>query len=213
MFIPVRLFFNADDGGAGGGTPAVDDPKGDKPDNVPGDELTFDQVVSDERFKKPLQSLIDSAVSKGVESFKTNTVPGLIESELKTRIDAMNTKTPQELEMEKLKNDMAAIKNDNAEKERLAVIETNKVSALTKLNDNKIKLSAEQLKWFVSDDAEKTTANVTSFIELLTALKTEWKAEKIAGNNVTPPQGRQSANEPVDTLRGKTSLDTLNNIK
>lgn len=62
--------------------------------------------------QKVVQSRIDSAVSKGVESFKTKTMPGILQEEIAKRTE----KTPQQIEMDEMKAEIEKIKQENAVK-------------------------------------------------------------------------------------------------
>ncbi|MBP3969983.1 DUF4355 domain-containing protein [Bacillus sp. WL1] len=62
--------------------------------------------------QKVIQSRIDSAVSKGVESFKTNKLPSILQEEIAKRTE----KTPEQIELEGMKAEIEKMKAENTRK-------------------------------------------------------------------------------------------------
>ncbi|WP_242305795.1 DUF4355 domain-containing protein [Bacillus cereus group sp. BfR-BA-01451] len=62
--------------------------------------------------QKLMQSRIDSGVSKGVEAYRTKTVPELIEKEIAKRTE----KTPEQVQMEEMKAEIEKMKAENTRK-------------------------------------------------------------------------------------------------
>jgi len=60
--------------------------------------------------QKVIQSRIDSAVSKGVESFKTNKLPSILQEEIAKRTE----KTPEQIELEEARKERAEMKAEMA---------------------------------------------------------------------------------------------------
>ncbi|KNF09309.1 hypothetical protein CLPU_3c00870 [Gottschalkia purinilytica] len=110
--INLQLFADGEPtGGAGdalnGGTQSSNDTN---------DTFTLDDfnnfLESNVEAQKILQSRIDSAVSKGVESFKQNKMPKLIQEEINKR----SSKTPEQLQLEEMKQEIEKMKQENTRK-------------------------------------------------------------------------------------------------
>ncbi|HDR7659266.1 TPA: DUF4355 domain-containing protein [Bacillus wiedmannii] len=112
--------------------------------------------------QKVIQSRIDSAVSKGVDSFKTNKLPGILQDEIAKRTE----KTPQQIEMEEMKTEIAKMKADNTRK----TIETEVAKQADKLG-----IDADFALTFCVDPTslDNTLKNVAKFNEYAEALVSE----------------------------------------
>ncbi|EJR52577.1 hypothetical protein IIO_06149 [Bacillus cereus VD115] len=112
--------------------------------------------------QKVMQSRIDSGVSKGVESFKTKTMPDLIQKEIAKRTE----KTPEQVEMEEMKNEIAKMKSENVRK----TIETEVAKQADKLG-----IDADFALTFCIDPTslDNTLKNVTKFNEYAESLVSE----------------------------------------
>ncbi|MED3269289.1 DUF4355 domain-containing protein [Bacillus thuringiensis] len=112
--------------------------------------------------QKVIQSRIDSAVSKGVESFKTNKLPDILQNEIAKRTE----KTPEQIELEGMKAEIAKIKAENTRK----TIETEVAKQADKLG-----IDADFALTFCVDPTslDKTLNNVTKFNEYAEKLVAE----------------------------------------
>lgn len=112
--------------------------------------------------QKVIQSRIDSAVSKGVESFKTNKLPDILQSEIAKRTE----KTPEQIELEGMKAEIAKIKAENTRK----TIETEVAKQADKLG-----IDADFALTFCVDPTslDNTLKNVTKFNEYTESLVAE----------------------------------------
>ncbi|MEK4711142.1 capsid assembly scaffolding protein Gp46 family protein [Bacillus sp. FSL R10-2780] len=112
--------------------------------------------------QKVVQSRVDSGVSKGVESFKTKTMPDLIQKEIAKRTE----KTPEQIEMEEMKNEIAKMKSENIRK----TIETEVAKQADKLG-----IDADFALTFCIDPTslDNTIKNVTKFNEYAETLVSE----------------------------------------
>ncbi|AKR13299.1 hypothetical protein AC241_32130 (plasmid) [Bacillus thuringiensis] len=109
--------------------------------------------------QKILQSRVDSGVSKGVESYRTNTVPELIQKEIAKRTE----KTPEQIEMEGMKAEIEKMKAENTRK----TIETEVAKQADKLG-----IDADFALTFCVDPTslDNTLKNVTKFNEYAESL-------------------------------------------
>jgi hypothetical protein len=131
---------------------------------------------SDETLKKWLESEKDKHFSKGLNTFKEKTMPGLIEQEITKRNP--NNKSPEALEVEKALAEIERWKTKT-------IRESVRNDALKFATDNK--LPSEVVDYFISleiDDDEEGTKSKEATMANLTKLKDVW------GNHL-----QQSVNE------------------
>lgn len=107
--------------------------------------------------KKILQPMLDSYFTKGLESWKEKTMPGLIEEEIKKKFP---DETEEQKRLRKLEEELA--------KERQARIKSELLNKATTLATQK-GLPVEVVHYFVGQDEEETVNN-------LTALENIWQA-------------------------------------
>lgn len=144
--------------------------------------------------QKVIQSRIDSAVSKGVESFKTNKLPSILQEEIAKRTE----KTPEQIEIEELKAGFEKMKAENTRK----TIETEVAKQADKLG-----IDADFALTFCVDPTslDNTLNNVTKFNEY---------AEKLVAERVQKSVDERFANNyakgadlklPTSNEKGNTS--------
>lgn len=112
--------------------------------------------------QKVIQSRIDSGVSKGVESFKTKTMPELIQKEIAKRTE----KTPEQIEIEETRKEMADIK---------AEMVRSKVEAEVAKRADKLGIDAEFALKYCIDAAslDNTLNNIQGFNDYVESLVVE----------------------------------------
>jgi len=112
--------------------------------------------------QKVIQSRIDSAVSKGVESFKTNKLPSILQEEIAKRTE----KTPEQIELDNMKAEIKKMQAENTRK----TIETEVAKQADKLG-----IDADFALTFCVDPTslDNTLNNVTKFNEYAESLVTE----------------------------------------
>jgi len=113
--------------------------------------ITTDRVeefLSNEEGKKLLQPKLDTYFNKGLETFKSKTMPTLIDEEVKKRFPA---KTDSEIELEKIKAELTKIQS-----EKLRESLTNKAIKVA----TEKKLPVDLIDYFVSDTEENTIKNI-----------------------------------------------------
>lgn len=124
--------------------------------------------------KKVLQPRLDSNFTTGLNTWKKNNLEKLVEEEVKKRNP---DKTPEQLELEKLRNEI-----EQDRKERLKLELTNK--AISTAAEKGLTLDKKILDRLIADDEENTLAN-------LDALEAFAKAQYQAGvDNVYKTGGR-----------------------
>ena len=136
--------------------------------------------------KKLIQPMLDSYFSKGLESWKEKTMPGLIEEEIKKKFP---DETEEQKRLRKLEEELA--------KERQARTKSELINKATTLATQK-GLPVEVVHYFVGQDEEETVNN-------LTALENIWQSniEKVVsekfkenGRIVDPSKKDDPKNNP-----------------
>lgn len=136
--------------------------------------------------KKILQPMLDSYFTKGLESWKEKTMPGLIEEEIKKKFP---DETEEQKRLRKLEEELA--------KERQARTKSELINKATTLATQK-GLPVEVVHYFVGQDEDETVNN-------LTALENIWQAniEKVVsekfkenGRVVDPSKKDDPKNNP-----------------
>lgn len=142
-------------------------------------------------------SLIDSAVSKGVESFKTKKMPQYIEDEIKKRDNS--TKTPEQIELEELKKQI-----DNMQKEKARAELSSKYTKVL----NEKKLPVEFIDFILSDNEEIIESNIGKIETILTKAVSDGVTSKL-GNGYTPPKSPSNNKLKVEDL-ANMSVEEIN---
>ena len=136
--------------------------------------------------KKLIQPMLDSYFTKGLESWKEKTMPGLIEEEIKKKFP---DETEEQKRLRKLEEELA--------KERQARAKSELINKATTLATQK-GLPVEVVHYFVGQDEEETVNN-------LTALENIWQSniEKVVsekfkenGRTIDPSKKGDSKNNP-----------------
>ncbi|MGP7815553.1 DUF4355 domain-containing protein [Niallia sp. 01092] len=144
-------------------TPTVDGVKGFLEDNEDG--------------KKLLQSLSDSRVTQGIETFKKNNLEKLIEDEMAKR---NMSETPEQKQIRELKELIAA-------RDKEALTKELKAEALTTLSEKKLPVFlVDQL---LGNDSESTKQNLTKFEEQWNAQIQTVKDEILKNNGTVIDDG------------------------
>lgn len=152
-------------------------------------KLTVDEfknlLSTNEGIKGYQQSLIDSAVSKGVASYETNTLPKKIEEAIKNANN--QNKTPEQIALEELQ-----AKFEKLEKEKNRAELMNKYTkTLTEKG-----LDAELIDFIFDDTEEGFNTKLEKISNLIKATTDREVQAKINGSNYVPPKGGQVINNP-----------------
>ena len=151
-------------------------------------ETVKDFLEKDEAGKKYLQSVTDSAVTKGITTFKDKTLPTLLEEEIKKKFPG---ETEDQKKLRQLEEKLAKAE---ADRKRESLIN----KALSYANEKK--LPTGFIDRFIDEDEDKTLANVQKFENLFNeAIKTGVEA-KFKENGRQPEGGQQKADSDYDKL-------------
>lgn len=147
-------------------------------------ELTAEGVknyLNTDEGKKLLQPMLDSHFSKGLETWKSNNLEGLVNERIKaSEPDAKDT------ELAALKQEMEQMKAEAAKKDLL--------NAALKTATEK-GLPAELIEFFISADKEGTEANIKKFEEVFNAAVTDTVERKLSEGAYVPPK---NGDEEID---------------
>lgn len=132
-------------------------------------------LEKDEAGKKYLQSLNDAAVTKGINTFKEKTMPGLIEEEIKKKFP---DETEEQKKLRILTEDQAKLKAEIKRKDLL-----NKATSIA----IEKKLPLKLVERFLGDDEEATIKNLELFEAEYNGGITAAVEEKFKENGRTPP--------------------------
>jgi hypothetical protein len=140
----------------------------------------FKNKLNETDFKSFMDSEKDKHLSKGIETFKTNNLEKLINEEIKKRFPDKDAK---DIQVEALRSELEKMKKENIMKEI-------KNQAILLLDSKK--LPKEVLDFIVSDDLEKTKANIESFGNVFNPYIQSAVEERIKNGSYTPPKGDDS---------------------
>lgn len=165
-----------------------------KTDVMTGDAVKTYLATTD--GKKVLQPLLDANFSKGLETWKTNNLETLVGEELKKRNP---DKSPAEIEVEKLRQEIEKERNERARSE---------------LSTKALKLAQEKglpvdvIDFLIGTDEETTTANLTKYEEAHTkaiqaAVDLKFRG---AGRDIDHPQGGNTGGIDIGSIANDVSL-------
>ncbi|WP_066892935.1 DUF4355 domain-containing protein [Clostridium nigeriense] len=149
-------------------------------------------LANNKEIKGYYTSTLDAKVSKGINTFKENSLPSIIEEELKKASN--KDKTPEQIALEELQAKFNALEKEKARAEL-----SNKY---TKYLSEK-GLSSDLVDFVLNDDEQVIESNISKLEKILQGSVETKVKERIGDNTYTPP-----ANNKVT---GVTWDDYLNN--
>lgn len=151
----------------------------------------LNSLMQNEDIKKKLQSYVDAEASRQVETFKTKTLPDIIDQQVKAKMEAAQHKEPWEIQMEELKRENQKIQEALKQEQLGKLLEANKNKALSMLTEKK--LPTAMIDHLVTTEPEKTQHNVETFIKTMEDYTNSVKQSMVKGNNVQVPSGDGSS--------------------
>lgn len=137
----------------------------------------FKKVLeSNKEVKAYYQSALDSGIGKGVAAFKSETLPGIIEEELKKANN--KKKTPEQLELEELKAKFEALEKEKAK----ADMTTKYTKVLTEKG-----LNTDLINFVLGENDETTTQNIESIEKIINGAVDNGVKNKLSSSSYTPP--------------------------
>lgn len=185
------------------------------------DDKEIDEVILNNGFAKPLnkdgfnellasnkdiQGLVDSKVTKGIETFKANSMPKLIEAEVLKRSGA--AETPEAKAIRELQEKLNNMEKEKARAEMVAKFK----DALTEKN-----IPGNLIDFVLGEDEEATNANITLFENSMQSYINNQVQSKL-NNGYKPPKEEETATAKTyesllnnDNLSMQEALEYFNN--
>lgn len=137
----------------------------------------FKKVLeSNKEVKAYYQSALDSGIGKGVAAYKSETLPKIIEEELKKANN--KKKTPEQLELEELKAKFEALEKEKAK----ADMTTKYTKVLTEKG-----LNTDLINFVLGENDETTTQNIESIEKIINGAVDNGVKNKLSSSSYTPP--------------------------
>lgn len=150
-------------------------------------------LANNETIKGYHQSTLDSAVSKGVESFKTNKMPSYLEKAIKDKEN--EGKTPEQIRLLELEKKLETMEKEKTKAELMA--------KYTKTLNEK-KLPSELVNFIIADNEEVINENIGKFENMFKSTVDSLVQEKLKGGEYVPPKGETT------TLKNPFSKEYFN---
>ncbi|HBJ2612308.1 TPA: DUF4355 domain-containing protein [Clostridium botulinum] len=151
-------------------------------------EVFKQKINTDKDFKSFIDSLKDTHLSKGLDTWKQNNLQSLIDEKIK---ELYPEEDPKDTELVKLKQEMENMKKETLRKEL-----TNK--ALKKMTDEG--LPTDLVDFLVGADEDSTVKNIDLFKEKFTDKLETTVKERLKDNSYTPPSGDSNPEGGLDFI-------------
>jgi len=141
--------------------------------------------------KKLLQPKLDSYHTKGLESWKTKNLDGLVSAKVK---ELHPDADPKDLAMKQLQAQFDKMQSDNTRKD---------------LTNSALKIAQEKglptdlVDFFIGSDSETTNSNINKFIATMTAHDEKLKKDLVTGSNYTPPNDKKGNLSEQEKLKAE----------
>ncbi|KRU29319.1 hypothetical protein VT91_09330 [Clostridium sporogenes] len=147
-------------------------------------DIFKEKINTDKDFKSYIDSLKDTHLNKGLETWKSNNLEGLVNERIKELYPDEDPKDKKIKELE--------IKFQNMEKETLRKELTNKALKIA----NEKGLPTDLVDYFIGQDEEATNKNLETLEKVfIDKLETTVK-ERLRDNSYTPPNGGAVSDNP-----------------
>lgn len=161
---------------------------------------TFDEALKDDVFSKSLKSYVDSAVSKGVDTYKKGNFSEAVEKGVTDKMEASKHKSPEQLQIIEMAKNMEAIQTELANERTAKTRAANKNVALNTLSESG--LPSGLADFVISDTEENTLQNLTNMTKVISDHMQGLKTEQLKSNNIVVPSETNnssgSVKEPAD---------------
>lgn len=129
-------------------------------------------------YKSKIDSAIGTAITTHDKKFNEEKLPKIIEDELKKK--ANKGKTPEQIELQEIKDKLAQMEADKIKAEMIAKYQ----NVLAEK-----KMPSQLINFILANDEEKIEANITLFEQIIQPLVDEKVKEKLGESSYTPPDG------------------------
>jgi len=151
-------------------------------------EVFKQKINTDKDFKSYIDSLKDTHLSKGLETWKANNLQKLIDEKVK---ELYPEEDPKDNELAKLKLEMENMKKETLKKEL-----TNKALKVATEKG----LPADLVDYFIGQDEESTTKNLETLEKIFTEKLETTVKERLKDNSYTPPAGGSDLQGGMDFI-------------
>lgn len=138
-----------------------------------------------EAGQKAMQPYIDKQSAKGLETWKTNNLQGLIDAEIKKRFPDAD---PKDVKLTEMEAKIAALEKEAARKELL-------IKAQTIATEKKLPVSL--INYFVGDDEKQTTENIGVLEKAFTEALSASVDERLKTGNHVPSDDKSAQMDGV----------------
>ena len=159
----------------------TDDVKGLMTDLTP----NFETALGNEDFSKAMKSYADKEARRQVDSYREKTLPGIVEDQVRLKIEATQHKEPWEIKIAELEANQEKLTLQLKTEERSKLVQKNKTKAMSLLAEKK--LPTDLVDFFISDEEEKTVNNIAAFSNVFENYEQELKQNFIKNNNTFVP--------------------------
>ncbi|WML44082.1 DUF4355 domain-containing protein [Neobacillus sp. PS3-40] len=156
-------------------------------------------LESNEDGKKLFQSLSDSKVTQGIDSFKKNNLQKLLDDEIKKRFPEKDEK---DIQLENIKAELAKIQSEKV-RESL----TNKAMKIA----NEQKLPLDLVEYFIGEDEDKTTSNLTKLKSVFENHIQSMVEEKLKESGTNLKDGTKKTVLTLESIKAMSEEDMLKN--
>lgn len=156
-------------------------------------------LQTDKEAKSWFDRTVDKRTTKSLETWKTNHLDGLLDSEIKKRFPQKDEK---ELEVEKLRAEVENMKQEKLH-ERLR-------SHAFKIASEK-NLPLQLVDFFIGSDEAVTITNLDALEQSFQSAVQQQVEQRIKGTGYTPPTETTHKSIPLDAVKGMTQEEINKN--
>lgn len=174
------------------------------------DDKEIDEVILNNGFAKPLdtngfnellasnkeiQGLVDGKVTKGIESFKTKSMPKLIEAEVLKR--SGGSETPEQKAIRELQEKLNSMEKEKSRAEMVAKFK----DTLSEKN-----IPSNLIDFVLGENEDATNANITLFENTMQSYINNQVQSKLNGGYKPPKQEETATAKPYESLLQNDNL-------
>ncbi|AUM92688.1 DUF4355 domain-containing protein [Clostridium botulinum] len=146
------------------------------------------KINTDKDFKSFIDSLKDTHLNKGLETWKQNNLQSLIDDKIK---ELYPEEDPKDTELVKLKQEM-----ENMKREKIKEQLTNKALKIATEKG----LPTDLVDYFIGQDEETTNKNLETLEKVFTDKLETTVKERLKDNSYTPPSGGSDPEGGLDFI-------------
>lgn len=177
-------------------------------------EITIDAfkqfAETNEDARKFLESNTQSQVDKAIESWKANNLDNVIQDAIKKHEETKSTKSPEQIRIEKLEQQVQENENRRILAENQALV-SNEIANLSVDDALKEDVSNVMMSLCVSNDAEQTKANVDVLTKLLGKIN-ELHQDQLTKQEFKKAFGNENQEQPKNKPSGDPMKDLENQM-